>query len=304
MRKLLSANLYRALKHKGMLIISIILLVVSIGLITALTLTNYRSVEESGSSADLISASSVIIFGINPISFPMGALFVFIIIFIGRNWQTRTFRMPILAGESRVKIFFSTYLFAFIMMAYFLALYILPILLIGAIVPKEITPILAKGETFAIFAEKLLVMFLNIIMWLIIAVFLATSLHNPVGALFVFVGAMFIISTVNSVIWISSMDLTENIPTYKFTEFLSSYQCERAIGGSVVERLFSGLISGGNPNSLDIYRAPVATENGYEMKYLSGGATRLIIKTVSTTVIFSGLFTFIGTYVFANRDLK
>ena len=219
---------------------------------------------------------------------------IVITLFIGREWKERTFRNQILAGNSRVKIYFSSYIVTISIALANLLVFIIAFLLGGSLfgVPYFSAYYIENiagyvGTYWASFFMLLLVY----LMFASAATSWSYIIPNSWGALGLFYASIVFITIVGTIVTV--LGERNHMPVYLFMNFLPDYQTARLTAMSF-DTAVTGYAKEVSPYGYITYTS-VVTE---------GHATSFVLTTVFSNLFYIALMDFLGCLSFVKRDLK
>lgn len=230
--------------------------------------------------------------------FPLGFIALFIIaFFVGKDWRNRTFRNQLLAGHSRLEIYFAAQITSLIIALSLVVVWELTSWVAGlafrlpAFRAGQFDYVLTNGAKYIGNAPAAFTLsfFMDLLIFLTFAVvacawcFIIPNSWGAVGLLYANLELITVISTI-----IYAVGMVNFNSYYQLQEWLSPYQLS----------MYSNYIA-------DRYYDFTFVENsGWSLIVGNGRGGLLALKTVLTSLFMMGGMGYLGALSFTKRDLK
>lgn len=288
MSKLLKLQLFRAIKDKGTIVFAII--TIGLGLISVLfNFLIANSFGDSGAAQleGLFYISSMINSSFSLSSTPMILLIIIGVVFLYKESGWGTIRNQVVAGYSKIKIYFANFFSMLIILFSILLAYQLLTMGLSFIFGFKFG--LANAAEVGLFLKNYGLNLLIFITEIAFMTFISMLFQNIIAPIFlviivpIFVGAIL----VNFIIPIVVLLNPENGATIVGTfEFVIWYQNTALTISGFTYELTSGI---GQLMGATLYDTKTAS---------------FIIKTITTNLALNGIFLGLGSYLFSRKDLK
>ena len=287
MTKLLKLQLFRALKDKGTIVFTIITLVLGILSITFNFLIS-DSIGQGGATliGDLFAISSLINSSYSLSSTPMVLLIIMGVVLLYKESGWGTIRNQVVAGYSKIQIYFANFLAMLIILFTILLTYQLLTLGLGFIFGFELG--IETAAEVGVFFRKYALNLIIFIAEVAFMTFISLMFQNIIAPVFlvvilpIFVGA--ILQTVVPLVVILNQDNAAQI--IGGFEYVIWYQnTSLSISGFTYE-LTSGV---GSLMGATLYDT---------------STLEFILKTIGTNLGLNAIFLGLGSYLFSRKDLK
>jgi hypothetical protein len=218
---------------------------------------------------------------------------IVITLFIGREWKERTFRNQILAGQSRLSIYFSSLIVCLVIALANLLVFETLMLVTGSLfgVPfftaRQLADTVNLGSKFAVSITLLFVIYL---MMACAATSWSYIIPNSWGSLGVFYASC--LALLFSVFIVDDIATRNHTSLYLLENFLPGYQSAKLMAFDYDNAITSYKDMGGQGY---VYYMPQTT---------AGHATPFILTTVFSNLFYAAAMTFLGCFSFLKRDLK
>lgn len=288
MARLLKLQLFRAVKDKGTIIFAIITLV--LGLFSVLL--NFliaESISQGGASllGDLFAITSIINSSFSLTSTPMILLIIVGVVLLYKESGWGTIRNQVVAGYSKIKIYFANFFAMLIIL--FTILFTYQLLTTGLSLIFGFEFGISNATEFGAFMKNYGLNVLIFITEIAFMTFISMLFQNIIAPIFlviivpIFVGAILVNFVIPLVVLFNSANAAGIIGVF---EYVIWYQNTSLTISGFTYELTSGMG--------DLLGAVL-----YDTSSLS-----FIIKTIGTNIALNGLFLGLGSYLFSRKDLK
>ena len=287
MNRLLRLQLFRALKDKGTIIFTVITLVLGILSITFNFLLS-RSIGQGGSELfdDLFATSTLINSSFSLSSTPMVLLIIMGVVLLYKESGWGTIRNQVVAGYSKIQIYFANFIAMVIVLFTILFAYQLLTLGLGYLFGFELG--IETAAEAGVFFRKYALNLLIFITEVAFMTFISLMFQNIIAPVFlvvilpIFVGA--ILQTVVPIVVL--MNQSNSAQIIGGFEYVIWYQnTSLSISGFTYE-MTSGI---GGLLGAALYDT---------------STLEFILKTIGTNLGLNGIFLGLGSFLFSRKDLK
>ncbi|MDY0345807.1 MAG: hypothetical protein WC215_00550 [Bacilli bacterium] len=287
MAKLLKLQLFRALKDKGTIVFMIITLVLGVfSMLFNFLLANSLGQGNIGLLGNLFDTNVLINSSFSLSSTPMVLLIIMGVVLLYKESGWGTIRNQVVAGYSKIQVYFANFLAMLIVLFTILFTYQLMTLGLGYVFGFELG--IANAAEFWAFLRSYSLNLLIFITEVAFMTFISLMFQNIIAPVFlvvivpIFVGAI-LQTVVPIVVIMNEARAPEIIAAF---EYVIWYQNTALTISGFNHELTSGV---GGLLGATLYDT---------------GSLAFILKTIGTSIALNGIFLGLGSYMFSRKDLK
>lgn len=277
MKQLLQNYYYRLRKHSTFYAVLglIVFLTVAINLISLLTTINYDQTTNAFFYEPEEVYLDAVYFGtISPIGVNL-LVQVVIIELLSKDHKYDTFRNMLLAGKSRIQVFFASLIVSLSIYVFFTIVELILMYGLGGMIGFTISGYGGLDD----FLSHLMYFFCGIALTCFTC--FMTMVFKNKAITYILVIALLVLNSILSTF--GNIGVIDGIEFYKFNEFFWSYATNKIIYGNLDHATYFV---------------------NYRSVYVEGRTLALTIKNLSMDIIVGGLSVFFGQFAFSKIDLK